>query len=592
MKHLHLLYTLLFGVAVLLFFGLAYPHHLHYQEQYQLFLFDGSYVWNIVRMPGGVADLLGRFCTQFFLFAWVGALIIALLLSAVQLLTLRLTSWGRLYGLTYVPSFLLWLFLLDEHALLGGVWAVVLMLLASWCFDLLPRGRWRAILLVAAVPLLYWIAGPVCVLFFLLQAPRPKQSPWYYGVFLLLAAVPFLLSFYLAVPQGSLWYGIHYYRYPTVCPVMLWTAVLSVFVLTLAVRTFFPHKATAKKPVASKRGNAMKGGRTLSVGSIAWPAASFLVVALGMGWLVWNKSNFKAEKVMHYDFMACHQQWNRILDTISAEKPNNQIGVTVQNLALAMRGLLTDHMFEYHQNGTAGLLPDVDTDATSPLPTAEAFYQLGMINVAQRTVFEAQEAILDFQKSARCYKRLAQTNLINGSYEVARKYLLALRKTLFYKDWANETLQLVGNEKAVDKHSEYGRLRRLCYDEDFFFSDHVTPEMIQSLFFSNTSNRLAYEYLMAAYLLTGDLENFANYVGWGEELGYPAIPRHFQEALILKWSFHHEKDEQLPVQVSQAIAQRFNQFYLYINSPTMTPEGLTQRFGDTYWCYYFTSIKQ
>ena len=90
MKVLRLLCTLLFGVAVLLFFGLAYPHHLHYQEQYQLFLFDSNYVWEIVRLPGGIADLLGRFCTQFFLFAWVGALIIAILLSLVQLLTHRL----------------------------------------------------------------------------------------------------------------------------------------------------------------------------------------------------------------------------------------------------------------------------------------------------------------------------------------------------------------------------------------------------------------------------------------------------------------------------------------------------------------------
>ena len=48
MKALRTLYTLLFGVAVLLFFGLAYPHHLHYQEQYQLFLFDSSYVWDIM----------------------------------------------------------------------------------------------------------------------------------------------------------------------------------------------------------------------------------------------------------------------------------------------------------------------------------------------------------------------------------------------------------------------------------------------------------------------------------------------------------------------------------------------------------------
>ena len=92
MKYLHYIYTLLFGVAVFLFFGLAYPHHLHYQEQFQLFLFDSTYVWEIVKLPGGIADLLGRFCTQFFLFAWMGALIIALLLSAVQLLTLRLSN--------------------------------------------------------------------------------------------------------------------------------------------------------------------------------------------------------------------------------------------------------------------------------------------------------------------------------------------------------------------------------------------------------------------------------------------------------------------------------------------------------------------
>ena len=92
MKCLHGLYTLLFGVAVVLFWGLAYPHHLHYQEQYQLFLFDSTYVWEIVKLPGGLADLLGRFCTQFFLFAWIGALMIAVLLSLIQLLTMALSA--------------------------------------------------------------------------------------------------------------------------------------------------------------------------------------------------------------------------------------------------------------------------------------------------------------------------------------------------------------------------------------------------------------------------------------------------------------------------------------------------------------------
>jgi len=456
----------LFGVAVLLFFGLAYPHHLHYQEQYQLFLFDSTYVWDIVKQPGGVADLLGRFCTQFFLYAWVGALIIALLLSAIQLLTLRLFKVHSsqfivhsLYGLSFVPSFLLWLFLLDENALLSGVWAVLLTLFVAWGIIKGTRGWLRRILLIAAIPILYIVAGPVC----------------------------------LPIPVDSLWLGIHYHRYPTVFPWLLWGAALSVFILILAVKTL---RSSAKVNTLLPHREGLGVGLT------------FLLVAVIMGSLVWKNANFKAEKVMQYDFMATHQQWNRILETVNAEKPNNQIGVTVQNLALAMHGLLADHLFDYNQNGILGLLPDVKEDATSPMPTAEAFYQLGMINVAQRTVFEAQEAILDFQKSGRCYRRLAQTNLINGQYEVARKYLMALQKTLFYRDWANETLPLLGNEEAIAKHPEYGRLRQWAYNEDFYFSDHVTPEMLESLYYRNTDNRLAYQYLLAYCMLTGDRERF------------------------------------------------------------------------------------
>ena len=198
------------------------------------------------------------------------------------------------------------------------------------------------------------------------------------------------------------------------------------------------------------------------------------------------------------------------LRRLSFEKPNNQIGVTVQNLTLAMHGQLVDHLFDYNQNGLLGLLPDVGTDATSPLPTAEAFYQLGMVAVAQRTVFEAQEAILDFQKSGRCYKRLAQTYLIQGDYAVARKYLAALQKTLFYRAWANETLPLLGDEAAIDKHPEYGRLRQMDYKEDFYFGDHVTADMLERLYFSNTDNRLAFQYLVAYYMLTGDRDGYTN----------------------------------------------------------------------------------
>ena len=85
---------------------------------------------------------------------------------------------------------------------------------------------------------------------------------------------------------------------------------------------------------------------------------------------------------------------------------------------------------------------------------------------------------------------------------------MALQKTLFYRDWANETLPLLGDEKAIANHPEYGRLRQWAYKEDFYFSDHVTPEMLESLFFGNTDNRLAFEYLKAYYMLTNDREGY------------------------------------------------------------------------------------
>ena len=499
MKHIHYIYTLLFGVSALLFFGLAYPHHLHYQEQYQLFLFDSSYMWDVIALPGGVADLLGRFSTQFFLYAWVGATIIAILLSVIQLLTLGLANWGRFYGLSYVPAFLLWIFLLDENALLGGVWAVVLTLSASLAIDKMADGWTRRILTAMLIPLLFWIAGPVSIVFCILQIRRANHFIWNIATMLLFVLMPLVLAHCLPVLDGSLWRGIHYHRYPTVIPTMLWMAVLALVIL-LGVQGVQGVKDECTCRYKSHTPN-----------DILLTFVSFAVVAVVMAVMVWKNSNFKAEKTMKYDFMACHQQWNRILNTIDEEKPNNQIGVTVQNLALAKQGTLLNKMFEYNQNGMLGLLPDVQRDATSPMPTAEAYYHLGLTNIAQRTVFEAQEAILDFQKSARCFKRLAQTNLINGDYEVARKYLMILKKTLFYSDWANETITLLGNEKAIANHPEYGTLRTFAIKNDFLFSDNATPEILERLYLSNKKNKLAYQYMMASFILTGDRESFYKY---------------------------------------------------------------------------------
>lgn len=84
-------------------------------------------------------------------------------------------------------------------------------------------------------------------------------------------------------------------------------------------------------------------------------------------------------------------------------------------------------------NGTDGLIPDFVRDYTIPLTVNEVYFHLGMINTSQRYVFEAMEANPSYHKSTRCIRRLAETNLLNGEYKVAAKYLNLLKHTLFIK---------------------------------------------------------------------------------------------------------------------------------------------------------------
>ena len=212
-----------------------------------------------------------------------------------------------------------------------------------------------------------------------------------------------------------------------------------------------------------------------------------------------------------------------------------------------------------------------------------------MINTAQRYTFEAQEAILDYQKSARCYKRLAETNLINGNYPVARKYLVTLQKTLFYSDWADQTLRLLGNEEAIDNLPEYGLLRRNRISYDSFYSENDYLGMLRQLYLSNKSNRLGFEYLVAACLLQKDLDMFVNVLGMNDVIAYDDMPTYFQQAFALWWSINKSKSGQNPPGVSPDITIGLKNFVKDAQKHQNNREWMRNHYGTTYWYYYLTN---
>ena len=403
--------TVLSGIAVYCFFAFEYPYHLHFQEQYQLFESTWAYFGSVAAVPGGLADWLGRFLTQFCYHAPVGAALMTLLVIAVQLLTWAVCRKHTFtsYALSFLPAVTLLAFLCDESALAGGAVALILALAGAALCTLIRSDMVRWMIEAILVPILYLACGGIAVVFVLIclirEFARCGIKAWVVALVLIVLAAlcPFVAARIFPYPLGRLCYGIHYYRFHNIMPGMLWTSALC-SVLVAGICSFGKRERPSRWQ---------------------WIAGSVLFVllaALGVG-LVLRTADWSREETMRYDFMARMEMWNRIMMRADVQNPQDPTALSCLNLALAKTGRMGDHQFSYYQDGTEGLLPGFVADFTGPVTTGEIFWHLGMVNTAQRFAFEAQEAIPDFQKSARCYKRLAQTNIVNGDWDVARKYL-------------------------------------------------------------------------------------------------------------------------------------------------------------------------
>ena len=89
---------------------------------------------------------------------------------------------------------------------------------------------------------------------------------------------------------------------------------------------------------------------------------------------------------------------------------------------------------------------------SSAFMVSDIAYQLQWTNIAQRTAFEAMEYIPNCNKSGRALKRLVETNIISGHYDVARKYLSILEKNTFYRGWAQSMRPVVDNPGLIKNY--------------------------------------------------------------------------------------------------------------------------------------------
>ena len=206
-------------------------------------------------------------------------------------------------------------------------------------------------------------------------------------------------------------------------------------------------------------------------------------------------------------------RWDDIIRKANKKAPDSPNTVCATNLALGMQHRLLTHGQRFNRYGVDGLLPRFDHNPFLTLTIAETFLQLGMVNSAQRMYFEAMEAIHNRNKSTRCLRRLAETNIVNGHYEVAKKYLRILEKTVFYRNWARRTMKLIdGGEEAIESNRLYKHLRNVSLEQDFLYNDvELIDRVFGYLFVHNPNNYMAMQYLMFYAALEGNVEKYQAY---------------------------------------------------------------------------------
>ena len=580
------LLSLLFGVAVVIFWSVPYMSGLCFQEQYQMFLFDIGYFLERIVLPGGLADYISEFLVQFYYMPVLGGTIIALLLMSIQAI-----SWGLMkqygmkavfpgYLLSFVPSIVLWCAMGDQNLLLSFVVALSGALLMGWIHNRFHNRLVKVVFELVSTALVYWFLGPVVFLYAALMIGdtlmKGKQnghilSSLGYSACLLILTVAWILltTQSLQYPLYRIFSGLNYYRYPgTVSPlplgVMIWTVVVVFFGMVP------DGQAWIKKLQKSK--------------VVMVLAYVLVIVASWFG----IKASFDemTYDLIDYDFLVRTEQWDKIIEKAEKKPATTPLSVSCVNLALSQKGMLADRLFEFYQNGGEGLFPTFTRDMISPVSTAEIFFRLGMVNDAERYMFEAQEAIPNYRKSARLTRRIIECEIINGNYQVAAKLLRRLQKTLFYSNWANQMMALLGNEKAINQHPIYGKLRKYREKkQDFLFSDREMDQMLGLLFLNDNHNRMAYEYLMCYELLQRDLEKFVQYYPLGRFVGYDHIPRSFQEILIGNWMKTHSDPRTIPYSVdAQNVNNTLNFIQLYMQNPK-NPQLGQQPYVSNAWHY-------
>jgi len=288
-----------------------------------------------------------------------------------------------------------------------------------------------------------------------------------------------LLAILFAVVVGFVWYGLypHILMQHEQSSLFLWewsfvTDRLSmpgglISLVGAFVSQFFYRRLLGAVVIAllSLCAQALTWLLLRHVSRAVWLYVLSFVPAILVAYLPFRVQGGTAEE-MRCDYLLRQGKWSQLVAMAAEGEPTSAACYNAFQLARCQMGLIDSQALLMSVSPCKEAL----TGRTSAFIMSEVYLNLGLVAMSQRCAFEAMESIDDLNKSPRALQRLAVTALVCRQSELARKYLLLLSKTLFYRQWALRTLPMTDHPEQVTTDPVLGKLQQmLSQSGDMFF---------------------------------------------------------------------------------------------------------------------------
>jgi len=506
------------------------------------FLFGGEFLREFTDHPGGMLTLAGRFACQFTHYTWLGSLAIAVCVSLFGLLLhLALAKRGGRFCL--VGMFLPCILLLVLHTLTVRVMMDALGL-AAICAALLgylylrgtmPRRLYAALL----TPVMYVALGGYVWMFVLWVTAlewagnRLRAGLAFKVIYPLMAAcMPF--AAYLWVFPVSLRSAFAHNPIVVSDLPREYGPIVGILYGYLLIMPFWPPVMSRVRKLLPERLRMTSNG---SVARIVTASAIALTAVL----LCRSLYSPTSRELTDYILLYQTEDWDGILARAKKKPVNLLLVQFLVNRALYEKGTLLDDMFRYRQGwGSGGLVlqptaaepppSSIGVDVALAMYNSDLFFTMGHVNMAYR---QAYDQITRIGPTYRSFRRMAECHMVNGRYEAARKYLSLLEKTLFHRGFARRYKAILADADASETFFAEARSRRPTVE--FHAVALAWTAFLELVASGRENHRMALQYLVAWHLLDkGSIPIIAGNVQYFKEAGYSRLPRHVQEAILLR----------------------------------------------------------